>query len=454
MAMHSQFVTEKLVSLLNESVIPYNINEDISCKKVADLVGDARIVLMGEASHGTLEFYQARMALSQYLIKNKGFQAIAVEGDWTSVYSIHRYCQGYDNADKPQAALDSFNRFPTWMWKNTEMLKFILQLRQYNEQFISNANKIGFYGLDLYCLSEAAHAVIDYLHKKSPEAAKIATERYACFDHAKTDSQLYSYLIENKLKQSCLKEVTTQLLEVYRLAYQNLKINSNLDVKEEQFCMTQNARVVKNAEHYYRSLFEPHHITWNIRDQHMVETLQNIMSHLETSTNQPAKIIIWAHNSHLGDARVTEMSDRQEVNLGQLVRERFNTNSFSLGFSTAEGVVTAASDWGAHAEYKQVQPPLKGSYEWLFHQLNEKNFLLDLREENPLTHLLSVPQLQRAIGVIYRPETERMSHYYLSCLPYQFDAMIHFDKTHALPPLDHREEVRVTELSDTYPEGF
>ena len=296
--------------------------------------------------------------------------------------------------------------------------------------------------------------MIDYLQKESPEAAKKAAERYACFDHAKADPQLYSYLTENKLRKSCLNAVTTQLLDVYRLVYNRLNLDSNLDIKEQQFHMTQNARVVKNAENYYRCLFEPHHITWNIRDQHMADSLQNIMSHLEARTKKPAKIIVWAHNSHLGDARVTEMSDRKEVNLGQLVRERFNTSSFSLGFSTSEGVVTAASEWGAHAQYKQIQAPIPGSYEGFFHQLKEKNFLLNLREENPLTHLLQIPQLQRAIGVIYRPETERVSHYYFTRLPYQFDAIIHLDKTHALPPLDNRTEIITDELSETYPEGF
>ncbi len=196
------------------------------------------------------------------------------------------------------------------------------------------------------------------------------------------------------------------------MIYQQLKFDTDLSEKEQQFYVTQNARVVKNAEQYYRALFEPHHVTWNIRDQHMAETLQNILSHLETLTNKPAKVIVWAHNSHLGDARATEMSERQEINLGQLVRERFDTNTFSLGFSTATGLVTASSDWDGKTDYKPITLPLRGSYEWFFHQLEEKLFLLNLREEPPLMHLLQLPQLQRAIGVIYRPETERMSHYY------------------------------------------
>lgn len=435
---HNQGISEKLIDLLNQSIIPCAIEDPQFYQKLGDLIGDARIVLMGEATHGTLEFYQTRMALSQYLIQAKGFQAIAIEGDWTSAYPIHHHCQGLADINKAKEALDSFKRFPAWMWRNTTMLKFVQQLREYNDGCETNAKKVGFYGLDLYCLNEAAEAVVNYLQKYHPEAAQMAMQRYACFDHVQVDAQLYAYLTEKGLKKSCLAEVTTQLLETYRVIYQNLGIDSDLDAKEQQFYAAQNARVVKNAEHYYRSLFESHHVTWNIRDQHMADTLQNIMSHLETLNGKPAKVIVWAHNSHVGDARATEMSERQEINLGQLVRERFDAASFSVGFSTAEGTVRAASEWGGKGECKKIQQPFHGSYEWFFHQLKEKNFLMNLREDTPLTHLLKLPLLQRAIGVIYCPETERMSHYYFSHLPYQFDAIIHFDQTQALTPLPGR----------------
>lgn len=455
MTTQTQSISSKLIYLLNEAAIPFDSKNQSCYQKLADRMGDARIVLMGEATHGTEEFYQTRMALSQYLIQEKGFQAIAVEGDWTSVYSIHRYCQGQGEFNEANKVLDAFNRFPKWMWRNTAMSSFIQSLRQYNDACENKTDKVGFYGLDLYCLNDAAQAVIEYLQQHDPEAAKKALERYTCFDHVCGDPQLYGYLIENHLKKSCLHEVTTQLLETYRLIYCNLNINSDLNEKEQQFYVTQNARVVANAEHYYRAQFEPHHTTWNIRDQHMADTLQNIMSHLETITNKPAKVIVWAHNSHVGDARATEMSERQELNLGQLVRERFNTNTFSLGFSTATGTVMAASDWNGKAELKSINAPLSGSYEWLFHQLKEKQFLLNLREETALTHLLQTPQLQRAIGVIYRSEIERLSHYYFSRLPYQFDALIHVDHTHALTALDQKKSSGVTrELPETFPEGF
>ncbi|MCD6045244.1 MAG: Protein-L-isoaspartate O-methyltransferase [Gammaproteobacteria bacterium] len=454
MTIRKQAISEKLIHLLNESVIPFDAKKESGYPVLADLIGDARIVLLGEASHGTLEFYQTRMALSQYLIQKKGFQAIAIEGNWTSVYPIHRYCQGQGRAEDAIKTLMHFKRFPAWMWCNRAMLPFIQQLRHYNEHCTHPSDKVSFYGLDLYCLHESAQAVIDYLQQYNPIAAKKATERYACFDHAHTDPELYSYLTEKCLRKSCLHEVTLQLLETYRILYQNLNLEMDLSEKEKQFYITQNARVVKNAEQYYRAMFEPYHVTWNIRDQHMADTLHNILSHVETLTNKPAKIIIWAHNSHVGDARATEMTERKEINLGQLVKERFNMNSFSLGFSTAIGTVTAARGWNGRTEYKSINPPIQGSYEWFFHQLKEKNFLLNLRKEDALTHLLQSPQLQRAIGVVYRPETERLSHYYFSHLPYQFDALIHFDKTHALKPLNHQIQYPTEELPETYPEGY
>jgi erythromycin esterase-like protein len=445
-------ISKKFIDLLEEAVF----SGDFACPKayehIAALIGDARLVLMGEATHGTAEFYQIRMQLSQYLIQHKGFQAIAIEGDWTSAYPIYAYLQGKGEVENPMQALNAFKRFPSWMWRNHLVPNFLRSLRQYNDQMNSPEKKVGFYGLDLYCLNESAQAVIAYLQAHHPEAAKNAIERYACFDHMHADSQMYSYLVEHRLKESCLKEVTEQLLELQHLIYHDIKVN--LPERDEQFYAMQNARVVKNAEAYYRALFESHHVTWNIRDQHMADTLQNIIAHLETISKKPTKVIVWAHNSHIGDARATEMSERQEINLGQLVRERFNTSSFLLGFSTAIGKVTAASHWdGPYAE-KKVQAPIQGSYEYLFHQLKEKNFLLDLRDENQLMRLLASPQLQRAIGVIYRPETERMSHYFFSKLPHQFDALIHMDETHALIPLDKKDKLFQKELPETYPEGF
>lgn len=426
-------ISKILCQSLNEAIIPFSLEDSHSYKNVAEKIGDARLVLLGEATHGTREFYQARINLSQYLITEKNFHAIAIEGDWTSTYLIHNFVQGKGKVADAVAALDDFKRFPEWMWRNKTMLSFLKWLREYNDA-MSETNKIGFYGLDLYCLSASMQAVIDYLKLHDPEAAKHAVYRYACFDHTAVDPQTYGYLTEAKLKKDCIQEVTEQLLEMQRIAYDKFH-NEGFRESEGLFYASQNARVVKNAENYYRSMFESHETTWNIRDQHMAETLQNLISHLETNLDTPAKIIVWAHNSHVGDARATEMSERKEVNLGQLVRESFGTSSFHLGFSTNKGTVTAASEWGDPGENKRVVPGMPGSYEDLFHQLQYKDFILDLHKGEHVKHLLEISRLQRAIGVIYRPETERMSHYFFTHLPYQFDAVIHLDETTAVQPL-------------------
>ncbi len=433
--MQPNHVPEKLIHLLNDEIIPFSISDKNSYKTLSEKIGDARIVLLGEATHGTDEFYRTRAELCKYLIQEKGFQAIAVEGDWTSAYYINNYIKGYGNADDVDYALQDFKRFPAWMWRNTVILSFLNWLRAYNDKLPSK-NKIGFYGLDLYCLASSMQAVIQFLNKTDPTAAKHAMERYACFDHVGTDPQAYGYMVESRLKKPCINEAKEQLLEMQRMAFDKFH-DQPIDETESLFFATQNARVVKNAENYYRSMFESHANTWNIRDQHMAETLQNIISHLETIHKMPAKIIIWAHNSHVGDARATEMSERKELNLGQLVREHFASSTFHLGFSTYQGTVTAASDWDSPPMCKKVLPGLPGSYESLFHDLKYKEFILDLHHGEHVKHLLELSRLQRAIGVIYRPETERASHYFFTHLPFQFDALIHIDETHAVEPLDH-----------------
>lgn len=394
-------ISETLLNLLNEEIIPFSPDDQATYKTIAEKIGDARLVLLGEATHGTYEFYQARIELSKYLIAEKNFHAIAIEGDWTSTYIINYYLSGYGKLIEPISALEDFKRFPAWMWRNATLPPFLQWLRQYNDA-LPNKNKIGFYGLDLYSLNASMQAVLDYLRINDPEAAKKAMQRYACFDHMSIDPQKYGYLTESRLKKACAQEATEQLLEMQRISFDKLH-QGYLSESEILFYATQNARIVKNAEYYYRSLFESQEVTWNIRDQHMAETLQNLIAHLETKLNTPAKIIIWAHNSHVGDARATEMATRKEINLGQLVREKFGTTSFLLGFSTYTGTVTAASDWDGAPERKKVVPGMPGSYEALFHQLKLKNFILDLHQGEYINHLLQLSRLQRAIGVVYRP---------------------------------------------------
>lgn len=436
---------QNLIDVLNENILPININqsEKNQYASLLDKIGDARFVLMGEATHGTHEFYQARIEISQELIQKKNFMAIAIEGDWPDVYTMHRYIQGKGDQENHEKALKDFKRFPIWMWRNKTLPPFLYWLRNLNDQ-LPPENKIGFYGLDLYSLSSSMKAVINYLNKIDPEAAKRAQSRYACFDHMNGDPQTYGYLTSSGMKKSCVKEAVEQLIELQHHAFDYIK-KDQLSSAEDYFYNMQNAKIVKNAENYYRTMFEGRVSSWNVRDTHMTETLTLIADHLENRFQKPAKIIVWAHNSHVGDARATEMGEHGEVNIGQLTREQHDADTFLLGFSTDHGSVTAASKWDGAHETKRVQPGLTGSYEELFHQLRYKNFLLDLHSNPQLEHYLHIPRLQRAIGVVYRPDTERESHYFFTRLPYQFDSIIHFDHTHAVEPLAASKKLLVEE---------
>lgn len=423
---------KKLIQTLSQSAEPLSDQED-KYSALLDKIGDAQYVLMGEATHGTSEFYNARIEISKQLIIKKDFSAIAIEGDWPDTYLIHRYLQGAGEKNNWEIALEEFKRFPIWMWRNTTLPPFLKWLRNYND-YLPPELKIGFYGLDLYSLYSSMQAVIDYLSKIDPDSANRARSRYTCFEDVKEDPQTYAYFTSKGLKKSCVKETVDQLLDIQQQAFKFLQ-KDGLTAEDEYFYAVQNARLVKNAETYYRSLFEGRVSSWNIRDNHMAETLEILTDHLATRRKKPCKIIVWAHNSHIGDARATEMGMQGEVNLGQLVREQ-HEKTYLIGFSTYQGTVTAASDWGDPAECKRVLPGLASSYEDLFHQVNYPKFLLDLRNSDRFKHYLDISRLQRAIGVIYRPESERASHYFFTHLPLQFDCVIHFDKTTAVKPLD------------------
>ncbi|MFA5959580.1 MAG: erythromycin esterase family protein [Tatlockia sp.] len=421
---------QKLITSLDKAIEP--VASSGPYLSLLESIGDARFVLIGEATHGTHEFYQTRIEITQQLIKEKGFMAVAIEGDWPDAHRIHRYLQARSADRNALDALDDFKRFPTWMWRNTTMPPFLSWLREYNDKR-STPHKVGFYGLDLYSLNSSMKAVVHYLQTVDPQAALEAKNRYACFDHMGVDPQMYAYLTTTRVKKSCIDEVMAELLEIQHQAFNYLH-NEGSAAEDDYFFASQNARLVKNAEAYYRSMFEGHIASWNIRDRHMVETLNILADHMEHRFNKPAKIIVWAHNSHVGDARATEMGDQGEVNIGQLMREQ-HADTYCIGFSTYEGFVTAASNWDEPAERKKIVPGFKESYEELFHQLQYKNFILHLIGNEELDHFLKIPRLQRAIGVIYRPETERLSHYFFTHLPYQFDSLIHLDKTTALQPL-------------------
>ena len=416
-----------------------------------DLVGDARFVLIGEASHGTHEFYRERAQITKRLIFQRGFNAVAVEADWPDAYRINRFVHGVSEDVDTVEALSGFKRFPQWMWRNADVLDFVGWLRGHNDEQVFEDRKCGFYGLDLYSLHASIEAVLDYLRKVDPEAAKRAREHYSCFEHFGKEIQTYGYAAGFGLTPTCEDAVVQELVALRRKAMEYLQRDGQV-AADAYFCAEQNARVVQNAEEYYRSMFRREISSWNLRDTHMMESLISLADHLGKQ-EAPAKIVVWAHNSHLGDARATQMSERGEFNLGQLVRQRFRKEAVLIGFTTYEGTVTAASDWDAPAERKNVRPGHRESYEALFHDVDLPRFFLDLRR-NDISTALRTKRLERAIGVIYRPETEMISHYFNARLSDQFDAVLHFDHTRAVEPLERTAEWELGEVEETFPSGL
>src|SRR6266436_6345383 len=342
------------------------------------LINEARFCLLGEATHGTHEFYRERAEITKRLIKEKDFTAIAVEADWPDAFRVNRYVRGLSDDESADEALSGFKRFPTWMWRNTVVLEFVEWLLDYNSSLPTNATKVGFYGLDLYSLYTSIEAVLGYLSKIDPDAARRARYRYSCFEHFAEDTQAYGYAANFGIEESCEREVIEQLIELRRRAADYASRDGRV-AQDEFLFAEQNARLVLNAERYYRTMFRGRVESWNLRDSHMAETLDALVTHLN-SQGQQAKVAVWEHNSHLGDARATYMADQGELNVGQLVRERYGPEAVLVGFTTYAGTVTAASDWDGPAERKRVRPALENSYEALFHEAKIPNFLLPFRD--------------------------------------------------------------------------
>ncbi|EFG75872.1 phosphoribosyl transferase domain protein [Mycobacterium parascrofulaceum ATCC BAA-614] len=421
-----------------------------------ELIGDARIVLIGESSHGTHEFYEARAEITKWLIEEKGFCAVAAEADWPDAYRVNRYVRGLGDDTGADEALSGFERFPAWMWRNTVVRDFVEWLRTRNRQHENNGQRqAGFYGLDLYSLHRSMHEVISYLDKVDPRAAARARQRYACFDHASADDgQAYGFSAAFGAGPSCEQEAIDQLVDMQRneLAYAR---RDGLLAEDELFYAHQNAQTVHNAEVYYRAMFSGRVTSWNLRDKHMAQTLDALLQHLDRHQDVPsARIVVWAHNSHVGDARATEVWADGQLTLGQLVRQRRGDEARLIGFSTYTGTVTAASDWGGIAERKVVRPALNGSIEELLHETGRSEFLVSAHISPGASEPLSAVRLGRAIGVIYRPETERQSHYFHVRPADQFDAMIHIDRTRALEPLEVTSLWIAGETPETYPSGL
>jgi erythromycin esterase-like protein len=419
--------------------------------RLLTLIHEARFCLLGEATHGSHEFYNERADITKRLIKEKGFTAVAVEADWPDAFRVNRYVRGLGDDRDANEALSGFKRFPTWMWRNTVVLDFVEWLRDYNASLPQGKTPVGFYGLDLYSLYTSIEAILTYLKKVDPAAAERARHRYSCFEHFAEDTQAYGYAANFGITESCERDVIEQLIELRRRAADYASRDGRV-AQDEFFFAEQNARLVLNAERYYRTMFRGRVESWNLRDRHMAETLDSLVTHLNTQ-GQHAKVAVWEHNSHLGDARATYMADYGELNVGQLVRERYGPEAVLVGFTTYTGTVTAASDWDGPAERKRVRPALPNSYEASFHDVTAPNFLLPLRDVGPAAIAVRDPRLERAIGVIYLPQTERQSHYFEARLADQFDAVIHLDETHALEPLERQALWESGEPPETFPTG-
>lgn len=414
-----------------------------------ELVGDARIVLLGESTHGTHEFYRARVRITQRLVREKGFDAVAVEADWSDAYRVNRFVRWAGHASLREA-LSGFRRFPQWMWQNTDVIDLVQWLRSENEHRPSD-QRVGFVGLDVYGLHESMAAVIEYLRECDPAAARAVRERYACFDAFGEDAHAYGYATSLDLSRGCEEQALSVLRELRENAWKYLQADGVV-AEDAQFVAEQNALVVRNAERYYREMYRGRASSWNLRDTHMADTLDALLKHLGRHGRE-AKLVVWAHNSHVGDARATSMGQRGELNLGQLVRERHGEAARNIGFTTYHGTVAAASEWDGPVRRKRVLPARPHSIEWHLHRAEPNAFFLDLRRL-PSEAGFHQPLLERAIGVIYRPATELFSHYFHAVVPEQFDAIVHFDRTRAIEPLERLPGWTSLEPAETYPTGI
>jgi protein-L-isoaspartate(D-aspartate) O-methyltransferase len=415
--------------------------DDAAFARLFDRFADAHVVLLGEATHGTSEFYRARAAITRSLIERHGFTIVAVEADWPDAAAIDRYVRHKAPAADTTPA---FRRFPTWMWRNVEVHDFVEWLRAHNEG-LEPTRSAGFHGLDIYNMTASMRAVIDYLGKVDPEAARVARERYGCLTPWQHDPATYGRAVLSAGYAECENAVVAMLRDLFerQMAYEQRD-------GEGFFDAAQNARLVASAERYYRTMYYGAAQSWNLRDRHMFATLEQLLAW----RGDGSKAIVWAHNSHIGDAAATEMGEmRGEINIGQLCRERFAQAAMLIGFGTDRGTVAAASDWDGPMEVKEVRPAHRDSYERLCRDSGASRFLVDLREERSpeLREALLYPRLERAIGVIYRPETELASHYFEASLPRQFDAYLWFEETHAVTPLPTTARPGMPE---TYPFGL
>ena len=417
---------------IQEAALPLHGDERDYDPLIA-LIGDARFVLLGEASHGTREFYRERARITQRLIEEKGFNALAIEGDWPDAERVNNYIQALGTDPTAREALSGFSQFPEWMWRNTEVRDLTEWLRDYNDSLPRAAPRIGFYGLDLYSLFESAVAVADYLEPIDSEAAARARALYDCLTRSGDSAFAYGQAVSADPEASCAQQAQSQVEELERIVVRPTPALAQ-SRRDDLFTALQNARVVRDGEEYYRTAYTGGESPWNLRDRHMAATLEHLAAYFD-APGRPGKVIAWAHNTHVGDHRATEMGAGGELSLGQLTRERYGDEAFLVGFSTYSGTVTAASQWEEQGQRMNVLPALPESYSAAFHETGIGNFQILIRGNEALAPVLDKSRLERAIGVIYLPDTERFSHYFDARLSARFDAVIHLDATEAVEPL-------------------
>jgi erythromycin esterase-like protein len=431
--------------LMARAAEPFESLETATLDALLSRIGGARLVLIGEASHGTSEFYRMRARITRALLERKGFRFVAVEADWPDAAEIDAYVR-HQPAERPHRK--PFQRFPRWMWANTDVMDFVQWLRAHNSGAGSAdpTRMAAFYGIDLYSMHTSIEAVLDYLDDVDPDAAAVARQRYGCLTPWQNDPILYGRAVLTGAFDACEEEVMAMLRDLLRKRLEYARRDGTRFADA-----IQNARLVASAEKYYRSMYRGSVSSWNLRDQHMFDTLIALLD----LHGPGSRGVVWAHNSHLGDASATAMGERGEHNVGQLARDRFGSDAYLIGFGTHAGTVAAASDWGQPMQVMEVRPSHPRSYEHLAHESGIENFILHLRrpDDPSLRDRLLYPRLERAIGVIYRPDTELQSHYFSASLPRQFDEWIWLDRTEAVTPIGgaHREEIEG--LPETFPFG-
>jgi protein-L-isoaspartate(D-aspartate) O-methyltransferase len=435
-----------LAEVMAQAAEPFDDLSSADLGPLLERIGGARLVLLGEASHGTSEFYRMRARITQALIEEKGFHFVAVEADWPDAAEVDAYVRHHPG-ERPRRK--PFQRFPRWMWANTDVMDFVHWLRDHNEGAAQGdrQNMAGFHGIDLYSMHASAEAVLRYLDDVDPEAAEVARVRYGCLMPWQSDPVLYGRAVLSGSFDACEDEVLAMLNDLLGQRMEYIRRDG------ARFAdAIQNARLVASAEKYYRVMYRGSVASWNLRDTHMFDTLRMLLE----MYGPDSKGVVWAHNSHLGDASATAMGERGEHNVGQLARQRFGAAAQLVGFGTHTGTVAAATDWGGPMEVKQVRPSHPRSYEHVAHESGVGNFILHLRtpSDHEVRRRLEDPRLERAIGVIYRPETELQSHYFEASLPHQFDEWVWFDRSEAVTPIGEEHRAELEGLPDTFPFGL